>query len=122
MADVSAAEAAAAVSVVTVSEFNQLAAEVQADAAKKKEPPLSGVALAEAVHELLPDPAPAGQKYRVAELRNAPVGTTLDADNSVVVVSADGSVEDAIRAYNAGKSAIRTFKQLRIEKYVPPAV
>ncbi len=77
--------------------------------------PLTGVQIAEEIGKLSPKPLPAGTRYRCKDI--------VDPEKeAVIVTSNDGSVEDAVRAYNAiefakpqDKQKPRTFKQLILE-------
>ena len=70
--------------------------------------PKTGIDIAADMAAAQPTAPPAGQKYSITEF-----GST----DAVIVASPDGSVEDAVRTFNEGKSAkIRTAKQLKIEK------
>lgn len=89
---------------------------LQEETVAKERPLLTGVEVAKKIAESLPPAPPAGTKYRMAAIKEAPIGEPLTSDNSVVVTSPDGSIEDAVRRFNQDKKEIRTAKQLRIEK------
>lgn len=97
--------------VTTAAEVEQAAKEIQKEHAitAPEEPPLTGVEIAARIGANQPPPPPAGTQYHMRDL------TDPDA-KSVTVTSPDGSIEDAVRAFNANRKEIRTAKQLSISK------
>lgn len=98
--------------VISVAEVEAAAKQIQSDHAKTSQPhdpPMTGVEIAVVIASQQPPPEPAGTRY----------GVRLAGDSTVapiVVTSQDGTVEDAVRAFNVGRAEIRTAKQLVIEK------
>lgn len=74
-----------------------------------KEPPLTGVEVAKEIAAIQPPSPPLRTQYRLRE-------ASKPDSAAVVVVSPDGSVEDAVREFNKGRKEVRTAKQLIIEK------
>lgn len=70
--------------------------------------PLTGVEIAKEINAIQPLPPAPGSRYLIKQRTNPN-------DDGVKVVSADGSIEDAVRAYNANRVDLRTAKQLIIE-------
>lgn len=70
--------------------------------------PLTGVEVAEILAAEQPEPFKPGQRFRLKD-RVKPETA------AVIVESPDGTIEDAVRAYNQGRTDIRTAKQLTIE-------
>lgn len=102
--------------IMTVAEQTAAISQIQhADAATKSpnDPPMTGVQVAAELARQLPPPPPAGTRYSVRELGNpdAPAST---------VTSPDGSIEDAVRTFNAGRKSILTAKQLILERLDKP--
>ena len=97
---------------VSVAEVDTAVKQIQSEHAKTSEPtdpPMTGVEIAAVIASQQPTPEPPGTRYKVrlAGDANAP---------EQVVTSHDGTIEDAVRAFNNGKAEIRTAKQLVIEK------
>lgn len=104
---------------LTCQEIETRAAQMQQEHMSRPENkmglPLTGVQIAEEIGKLKPKALPAGTRYKCQD-------TTNPEGEPVVVVSGDGTVEDAVRAYNAieyakpqDKQKPRTFKQLIVE-------
>lgn len=104
-----------AVVLPTVQAATQILAEVQQSQVESNRPPLPGVEAAAEVAKKLPKQPPAGQKYRIGEIRKMTPGEPMDDSNSSVIRSDDGTVEDAVRRYNASHKSSLTFRQLRVE-------
>lgn len=101
--------------------------------AAKSEKFVTGVDIAQAVHDqVVPPQPPAGQLYRVVkvaeltdtqkvELLKDPSKSIIRPENNArIVKSGDGTLEDAIRAYNEGSQSPLSAKQLRIELFYEP--
>lgn len=84
------------------------AIQAEAMATDPKGRPLTGVEVAALLHEELPVPLSPGTRFKLKD-------RIKEGSDPVIVTSPDGTIEDAIRAYNQGRTDIRTAKQLIIE-------